>query len=83
MTPIQSPEDVLYEVVAKEMNMPEATVRQAQSLEELNIDSLEMIEIVMTLEDRLGITIDDRQLREVRSLPQLLALIETSPKKAG
>jgi len=82
MTPIQAPEAVLYEVVAKEMKISEATVRQAKSLEELNIDSLEMIEIVMAVEDRLGIVIDDRPLRDVRSLAELIALIEQSPKKA-
>nr|WP_303651341.1 acyl carrier protein [Asticcacaulis currens] len=79
----QTPSTVLYQVVAKEMNTTEAAVRQATSLEELGIDSLEMIEIVMAVEDRLGISINDRELHAVGSMPELLALIERSPKKAA
>ncbi len=73
---------VLYEVVAKEMNTTTVAVREASSLAELGVDSLEMIEIVMAVEDRLGIDINDRELREVTSLPGLIGLIERSPKKA-
>jgi acyl carrier protein len=79
----QTPSAVLYQIVAKEMNTTEIAVSQATSLEELGIDSLEMIEIVMAVEDRLGIAINDRELREVTSMPDLLALIERSPKKVA
>ncbi len=72
---------VLYEVVAKEMNTTVSAVEEATSLQDLGVDSLEMIEIVMNVEDRLGIAINDRELREVTSMPELLALIERSPKK--
>lgn len=82
MSTISAAAAVLYEVVAKELNTTEDAVREATSLEGLGVDSLEMIEIVMAVEDRLGITINDRELREVASMPELLALIERSPKRA-
>jgi len=83
MTSNSSLQDVLIEVVAKELNTTHDAVRAAKSLEELKIDSLEMIEIVMAVEDRLHIQIPDRELREVTSLDGLLALIETSVAKAA
>lgn len=82
MSTDHTPATVLYQIVAKEMNTTETVVSQATTLEELGVDSLEMIEIVMAVEDRLGIEINDRELREVRSMPALLALIERSPKRA-
>ncbi|ESQ87592.1 acyl carrier protein [Asticcacaulis benevestitus] len=67
--------DILVEIVAKELNLSESVVREAKTLTELGIDSLEMIEVIMAVEDRLGIVIPDRELREVASINELVALI--------
>lgn len=43
---------------------------------ELGTDSLDMVEIIMELEDKFEIQIDDEELSKIKNLGELTALIE-------
>ncbi len=44
---------------------------------ELGTDSLDMVEIIMEIEDKFDITIDDEDLSKIRNLGELTGLIES------
>jgi len=66
---------------ANEIKQTPEAVRNATTLEELKVDSLEIIEIVMALEDRFHIHIPDRELKEAKSVDELFALVERIVKE--
>ena len=81
MTSEPSIRDVVIEAVANEIKQTPDAVRNAKTLEELKVDSLEIIEIVMALEDRFHIQIPDRELKEAKSVDELFTLVERIVKE--
>jgi acyl carrier protein len=43
---------------------------------EAGIDSPRMIDIVLDIEDRFGLTVDDEEMQRIRTFGQLIALVE-------
>jgi len=73
--------DTLVELVAKELNKTPEEVRAATSLAELDVDSLDMIEVIMATEDRLKVNISDRALVGLTSLQELAQIIDDAIAK--
>ena len=67
--------------LAKELRRTPEEITEAQSLDALGIESLDMVSVIMSLEDILKIHISDRELYSVKSLNDLIALVERT--KAG
>ncbi len=61
--------------VSKDMIKPESNI-----LEDLGADSLDIIEMLMTLEDEYGITIPDEKISQVKTIAEIVALIEECQK---
>jgi len=78
-------EDSVAEIIAEEIHSTPDKVKSATSLQELNIESLEMIEIVMSIEEKLSILISDRDLQSLTSLQELVKLVDIAlaAKEAG
>jgi acyl carrier protein len=57
--------------ISKDDLQPDVLIR-----EELGIDSLKAMEIVATLEKRMGLSIDERQLLNVRTVEDFFQLVE-------
>ena len=71
--------DTRYLVIialAKELRRTPEEVAEAQSLGALGIESLDMVSVIMSLEDTLKIHISDRDLYNVKSLEDLITLVE-------
>lgn len=67
---------ILQEVVAEVLAVePGVIVEQAAFREDLGADSLDLIEIVMALEDQLGVSIPEQGLKEVITVGQALDLV--------
>ncbi len=62
--------------LAKEVRRTPEEVSEAQSLDALGIESLDMVSVIMSLEDALNIHISDRDLYNVESLDDLITLVE-------
>ena len=73
--------DTLVELVAKELNKTPEEVRGATSLAEMNVDSLDMIEVIMAAEDRFKVNISDRALVGLTSLEGLAHIIDEAIAK--
>jgi acyl carrier protein len=52
-----SVEAVVTEAIAKQAKIDRSTVRMEASLDELGVSSLDLVEIIMTIEDEYDITI--------------------------
>jgi acyl carrier protein len=51
--------------------------------EELDVDSLDLVELVQSLEDEYGIRIDDEQLRPIKSVGDAVRLVISVKEGAG
>ena len=65
--------------IAKQLNVPEENITpETRFVEDLKADSLDLVELVMDLEDRYGIEIPDEQLAEVKTVGQIIEIVEAS-----
>ncbi len=68
--------DLVIDTLAKELRRPPEDIASADSLNQLGVESLEMVSVVMALEDKLKIQLSDRELQKVQSIDDLVALVE-------
>ena len=65
------------ELLAEQLGIDAGTIAdEANILEDLGADSLDIIEMLMTLEDEYGITIPDDKINQVKTVKQVAELIE-------
>jgi acyl carrier protein len=55
---------------------PDALRPESRLLEDLGLDSLDAHELAVTLEGELGVEVSDRQLQDLETLADLLALVQ-------
>ncbi len=67
---------VVRRTLAESLGIDEDVIEPDLSLaDDLAVDSLELLEVAMALEDTLGVTIPRRRMEHVRTCGQLLALV--------
>ncbi len=54
---------------------PDAVVEEASFKDDLDADSLDLVELVMGLEERLDITIPEDELAEIKTVGQAVDLV--------
>jgi acyl carrier protein len=54
---------------------PEAVVEEARFKEDLDADSLDLVELVMALEERFDISVPEDELEHVLTVEQAVALV--------
>lgn len=69
--------DEIKEIIVKELNVnPEKITLEASLAEDLGADSLDAVEVIMDLEDKYGITIDDETAKGIKTVKDLVDYIE-------
>lgn len=69
------------ELLAEQLGMDVKEIHDDSNiLEDLGADSLDIIEMLMTLEDEYGVTIPDDQIGQVKTVKQVADLIEKCKK---
>lgn len=69
--------DEVKEIIVKELNVnPEKITLEASLAEDLGADSLDAVEVIMDLEDKYGITIDDETAKGIKTVKDLVDYIE-------
>jgi len=69
------------EVIAEQLGISKDTItKEANVLEDLGADSLDIIEMLMTLEEEYGITIPDEKINQVKTVGGICELIEQCKK---
>ncbi len=70
------------EVVAEQLGIDKKTISaESNIIEDLGADSLDVIELLMTLEDEYGISIPDDKIAQVKTIGQIVSVIEDCQKK--
>ena len=54
---------------------PDAVVEEASFKDDLDADSLDLVELVMGLEERLDVTIPEEELSDIRTVGQAVDLV--------
>ncbi|MGA5285410.1 beta-ketoacyl-ACP synthase 3 [Streptomyces griseoincarnatus] len=73
----------LVAILADKFESPAANLDPQVTLGELDLDSLAIVELFVTLQDRYGVDLDDSHARPDMSLAALTALVETQLTAAG
>ncbi len=65
------------QLVAEQLGIDVNTIKDDSNiLEDLGADSLDIIEMLMTLEDEYGVTIPDDKINQVKTISEIAKLIE-------
>lgn len=70
--------EVLSDALSKVTTGEFGTLEEDRAVADLGLDSMSLVELVTLLEERLGTTIEDRKLGELRTLGDLEKLLESS-----
>lgn len=69
--------DKVKELLAEQLGIDAKTINDDSNiLEDLGADSLDIIEMLMTLEDEYGVTIPDDKINQVKTVKEVADLIE-------
>jgi acyl carrier protein len=64
-------------IVAEQLGVEQEQVtREAEFIQDLNADSLDMVELVMSLEEEFGIEISDEEVENIRTVGDAVDFIE-------
>ncbi len=69
--------DKVKELVAEQLGISKDSITaESNIVEDLGADSLDVIEMLMTLEEEYNITIPDEQISQIKTIGQITELIE-------
>ncbi len=66
------------EILSKRVDI--STLDEGDSLQALGLDSLDLVEVMLEIEDALGVEFDSEEIQEVTTLGDVLKLIEKKLK---
>ncbi|PKK39276.1 hypothetical protein ABB02_01508 [Clostridiaceae bacterium JG1575] len=66
------------QAIAQYKEMDTAAITLQTSFEELGLDSLDMVELIMTLEDSVGVQVEMEE--QLRTVGEVVSLIEAAQK---
>ena len=73
-------EDV-KEIIVNQLHVPpEKVTENAHFIDDLGADSLDIVELVMALEEKFGITIPDEEAQKLDTVGKAIAYIEEKSK---
>lgn len=67
----------VHDVLVKELQVASTAITpQTDFMKDLGLDSLDLIELTMALEEEFGMEIQDEEAQKIMTIPQLLELLE-------
>ena len=70
--------DEIKKIIVDELNVnPDKITMEANLSEDLGADSLDAVEVIMSLEDKYGITIDDETAKSFKTVADLVNYIDS------
>lgn len=69
--------DKIRKLLANQLNIAEENVTaDSRLVEDLGADSLDMVEMLMTLEDQFGVTISDEEALQIKTVADVAKFIK-------
>ena len=73
--------DKVKKIIAEQLCISVQEIKDdANVIEDLGADSLDVVEMLMTFEDEFGVSIPDEKLDELKTIPQIVKIIDESKK---
>ena len=73
--------DKVKEIIANQLSVPADKLTDTTNIaEELGADSLDLVEILMSLEDEFGISIPDEMIPQIKTIKDIVEFIESAKK---
>ena len=67
----------LLNILAEQLDMDASEIKDDMSFtDDLDMDSLDMVEMTVELEQELGVTFEQEKLAEIKTIGELVSLIE-------
>lgn len=63
-------------LIAEKLSIDQERITNKSTLQELGVDSLDMVEIIIQLEDMFGIQIDDDKAAQLHTLDDIVAYVD-------
>lgn len=77
-----STEQEVIDIVVEQLGVDKADVTTSKSfVEDLNADSLDLTELIMTFEERFGIEISEEEAEKLKTIGDVVAYIERRKKE--
>jgi len=74
---MENTQDTIFAIIAKEARIPLEKITLQSTLKDLEIDSLDVVQIIFELEDRFGITLPDKDPAiDTESVSGLVAAVD-------
>lgn len=81
---IESTSDIIRGMVAEQLGVPiERVIPTAKFVDDLGADSLDVVELVMNVEERFGLQIDDLIAGDMETVQDVLDYLESPPDGSG
>lgn len=69
------------DIIAKQLSVkPEEVKVESNIAEDLGADSLDLVEILMSLEDEFGISIPDEAIPQIKTIKDVVEFIDSNKK---
>ena len=73
--------DKVKSLLANQLNIDESKIEESSKIiDDLGADSLDVVELLMVLEDEFGVSISDEQALEIKTVGDIVKIIEESNK---
>ena len=71
-------EEQLIDIVSENLNVPrEEITRESRFIEDLQADSLDLVELAMEFEDKFGVTIPDEDFEKIKTVGDAIDYVKT------
>lgn len=67
----------IAKIISNQLGIDQSSVTMESTLDSLGSDSLDLVEIVMKIEDELGVEIDDSQIEQLKTVGQTVDYINS------
>ena len=78
-----SVEETLEKIVTRIVRKPDMNFSPATTFEDMNADSLDIVQILVAIEDTYDIEIEEEELQEVTNMGDFIAYIERRVAEKG
>lgn len=74
--------DKVKKLLAEQLNIDESKITEnSKVIDELGADSLDVVEMLMTLEDEFNVTVSDEESVNLKTVGDIVKLIDSKLKK--
>jgi len=74
--------DKIKSLLAEQLNIKAETIKaESKIVDDLGADSLDVVELLMTLEDEFGVTISDEDAVKIKTVGDILKIINVEEEK--